>query len=586
MLYPLQTSTRLVEELDGLWKFKLGDEDVDPRQPLPDPLDITVPGSFNEQFADKKIRDYLGSFWYEREINLDEEQLAKRNVLYFGAVAQNCEIYVNGHLMGKHTGGYTPFEFEVTNYLHQGKNDIKVHGNNLLDNTTIPTAEQSIVDQHLVQRNRFDFFNFAGINRPVKLYTTDFTYLESLAVNYTVDKDDTVIITPAVKINGDYDLLKFTVFDEAGQMVAQGNQAGKITLKHAHRWQPLNAYLYRLKVEVYRAHQLVDVYFQDFGIRTIVLTANQLLINGRPVYLKGFGWHEDTIAHGGGVNPAQVAQDLNLMKSLGANSFRTSHYPYADETMRLADRLGFLVIDEVPAVGLYDGFNAALTGGKKSQENTWKVLDTADNHRHALAEMIDRDHDHPSVIMWSLANEPASMEKGAHEYFAPLAAEAKRLDPQRRPITIVNIMTANAQNDLVGDLVDVLCLNRYWGWYVDYDDLQRAQVDAAADLEAWHQKFPDKPIIWTEFGADTVAGLHSQTHEPYSEEYQLDYYRANFAVLDRFDYVQGEQVWNFADFATDPSLIRIGSENRKGIFTRARQPKEVVGLLKDRWQKK
>lgn len=583
MLYPLNTETRDVVDLSGLWKFKMEEDIVNPEVPLSQTIDIGVPGSFNEQVHDKKIANHIGYFWYENEFFINKQQLNQRNVLYFGSVAQNCEVYVNGKLIGKHIGGYTPFEFDISKFIQLGQNNLKVRVNNLLDNTTVPTASQKIEGKKIIQQNRFDFFNFAGINRPVKLYTTNFTYIESIAVNYIVKNND-ALVTPDISIHGDYDDIQISIIDEDGHIVAQ-NDRTELTIKNVHLWQVLNSYLYQLKVDIFNQGELLDTYAQTFGVRTIEVKDHQIFINGKSVYLKGFGWHEDTIAHGGGLNLNQVVEDLRIMKDLGANSFRTSHYPYANETMQLADKLGFVVIDECPAVGLYEGFTSALTGGNAHNQNTWKDLNTLRNHKRALKEMIERDHDHPSAIIWSLANEPASMESGAHEYFMQIANYTKQLDPQKRPITIVNIMTANAKNDLVDDLVDVLCLNRYWGWYIDYNDLKQAKTDSANDLRAWHEKFPDKPIIFTEFGADTVSGLHSNSHQPYSEEYQVDYYKANFEVMDQFDFIRGEQLWNFADFVTDPSLIRIGSRNMKGCFTRDRHPKEIVSYLKQRWLK-
>lgn len=341
--------------------------------------------------------------------------------------------------------------------------------------------------------------------------------------------------------------------------------------------------MYHLKISIYKLNTLVDEYIQDFGVRTINIKNNQILINNKPFYFRGFGWHEDSLAHGGGINLPQVVMDLNIMKSVGANSFRTSHYPYAEETMRLADRLGLVVIDEVPAVGLYESLAVSLDDNHNKIGNTWKNLKTEKKHKTALKEMIDRDCDHPSVIIWSLANEPASHEEGAHKYFREIVKYAKRIDPQKRPVTIVNIMMANADKDRVSDLVDVICLNRYYGWYVDFNNLQKAKEDLSTELKKWHQKFKNKPMIFTEFGTDTIAGMHSLQREPYSEEYQVDYYKANFDVFDKYDFVQGEQLWNFADFVTEPGLIRIGGENRKGVFTRNREPKEVVQYLKQRW---
>lgn len=589
MLYPEQTTTRTLEDLSGMWKFKAEKEAVDVKKPLTNTVWMAVPASFNDQTMNRKLRNHVGYFWYEKSFNIPQDQLAKRNVLHFGSVTQSAEVYVNGRLVVKHVGGFTPFEVEITDYLHAGKNDLKVRVSNLLDNTTIPTADLKKKDNGEYEINtRFDFYNYSGIHRKVLLYTTAQTYLEHISVNYDVDGKKT-IVHPEIKVNGDYDHARVAILNEEGQEVVSGTQlTDSLEISDTHRWQPLHAYLYELQVELYDAQEhLIDSYTQEFGVRTIEVKDDHFLINGQPFYFKGFGRHEDSIANGKGENMPLVNMDYQIMKWMGANSFRTSHYPYSEEAMRQADREGFVVIDECPAVGIYETFNVSLAkGGTFPDGNTWDHLNTMKNHKQAINEMIERDHDHPSVVMWSVANEPASHEKGAHEYFAKIVDYAKQLDPQKRPVTIVNIGAADADKDLVGDLVDVICLNRYYGWYDHLDNLKEAQNHLKTELGKWHNHFPEKPIVFTEFGADTVAGLHSLIHSPYSEEYQIDYYRANFAIFDELDYVQGEQLWNFADFATDSGMIRIGGENMKGVFTRDRRPKGIVSYLRDRWTTK
>lgn len=581
MLYPEQTRTRTLEDLSGIWKFKVETEDVDPTLPLSDFEWMAVPASYNDQIVSLKERSHVGAFWYETSLIVPKDQLQKRNVLRFGSVTQNAQVYLNGQLVGAHIGGYTPFEFDVSQFLHAGNNDLKVRVDNLLDDTTVPSAAQHQENGKISQQNRFDFYNYSGIHRKVQLYTTASTYLQHLAVNYSVDGIKT-IVTPELKIIGDYDYVKLTILDEQDHIVDSQHLGSDLVIDSTRRWQPLNAYLYQLRVDIYQEGNLVDSYTQEFGVRTIKVKDHHLFINDRPFYFKGFGWHEDSLAYGKGENLPQANLDLNIMQKMGANSFRTSHYPYSEETMRLADRKGFVVIDEVPAVGLFETFAVTLGNGTQAG-HTWEDLNPKENHKRALKEMIERDHDHPSVVMWSVANEPASHEHGAHEYFADIIDYTKRLDPQKRPVTVVNIMNADADQDLIGDLVDIICLNRYYGWYVDFDNLDKAQKDLTSELLKWHQKFPDKPIIFTEFGADTVEGLHSLYHDPYSEEYQIDYYQAMFEIFDQFDFVQGEQLWNFADFVTEPGMIRVAGQNRKGIFTRDRKPKAIAGFLKQRW---
>lgn len=591
MLYPQVNATRMVTSLDGFWQFQVADQKaIDLHQPLPAPLTMAVPASFNDQVVDQTLRNHDGYFWYETTFNISKLQKTQRNVLRFGSVTHSAVVYINGHEAGRHQGGFTPFEIELDDYIQVGKNDLKVQVSNLLDNTTLPSGEltQQAGQYHVTPR--FDFYNYAGINRPVKIFTTNKqVHIDDVVVKYHTDLHQTNVL-PDIKITGNYHHLTLQIIDEANNVVVQNNSASTTTIKplllaDTHLWQPRHAYLYKLAVMIYDANdELLDTYEQTFGIRTVKIAHNQILVNDQPIYLKGFGRHEDFPVIGKGMNQAVINHDHNLMKWLNANAFRTSHYPYSEEEMQLADRDGLLVIDETPAVGLFVGFSASMAMGQ-GQVNTWQTLKTQAAHQQVIREMITRDQNHPAVLMWSIANEPASQQVGAHEYFAPLVQLTKQLDWQKLPVMAPKIMVATPDVDRIADLFDVIALNRYYGWYADFNDLTKAKQDLQNEIKAWHQKYPDKPIIFTEFGADTLSGMHSLAREPYSEEYQLDYYQMNLAVFDEFDYVVGELLWNFTDFATPTGLIRING-NRKGIFTRDRQPKDIAYLLKKRWAHK
>ena len=214
--------------------------------------------------------------------------------------------------------------------------------------------------------------------------------------------------------------------------------------------------------------------------------------------------------------------------------------------------------------------------------NTWDNMKTHQAHEQVIRELVARDKNYACVVMWVVANEPASHEKGAKDYFEPLIKLYKTLDPQQRPITLVNIMNAGPHEDEVADLLDVLCLNRYYGWYKNHGDLAKAEVGLREELLAWQKKYPEKPIVMTEYGADTLPGLHSMWEIPYTEEYQVDYYEMSHKVFDEIPHLVGEQVWNFADFETNVMLIRVKG-NHKGLFSRNREPKQVVRSFKKRW---
>lgn len=589
MLYPKFTKTRTVIDLNGTWKFQLGEHS--PETKLDTKELMIVPTSFNDVVVDKDKRKYIGDFWYERQIAVPDIDETQELVLRFGSVTHRATVYVEGHQIGEHIGGFTPFECVVpyAYYRDQSNIRISIKVNNELNYSTLPVGnyiEERFKDGSIKKKvlENFDFFNYAGIHRPVKLIIRPKTHLQDITICSHLSDDLTVAnVHFEYQIEGDYDDLKIDILDEEGRVVAEvvNKQA---TITNVHLWEVLNAYLYTARICILKAGKTIDCYEEDFGIRKVRVANGQFLINEKPFYFKGFGKHEDTYINGRGLNEAANLMDLNLLKEIGANSFRTSHYPYSEEMMRLADRLGIVVIDEVPAVGLFQNFNAALDlmNQTTTKGNTWDNMETHQAHEQVIRELVARDKNYACAVMWVVANEPASHEKGAKDYFEPLIKLYKTLDPQQRPVTLVNIMNAGPHEDEVADLLDVLCLNRYYGWYKNHGDLAKAEVGLREELLAWQKKYPEKPIVMTEYGADTMPGLHSMWDIPYTEEYQIDYYEMSHKVFDEIPHLVGEQVWNFADFETNVMLIRVKG-NHKGLFSRNREPKQVVRSFKKRW---
>ena len=594
MLYPIDTESRVVMNLNGVWKFMIDRkvEAVNPAEPLPAEEVMAVPASFNDQTVTKEIREHSGYTWYEREFKVANPLMKERIVLRFGSATHEAWVYVNGREVTHHKGGFTPFEVEIGEFLEQGTNRLTVRLSNLLDYTTLPVgnySEHRDEDGNLIRKvdENFDFFNYAGLHRPVHLYTTPKDYIKDISIAPEVDLDKRrADVKVDVKTAGDFDEVLVTIIDEEGNEAGRGSgNTVSVAIDDVALWQPLDAYLYTAKVEGIKGGETTDVYEEQFGVRKVEIAGGKFLINGEPFYFKGFGKHEDTYVNGRGLNEAYNVLDINLMKKMGANSFRTSHYPYSDEMMRLCDREGIVVIDETPAVGLFGSFSfdlSILENGGDSKDDTWEVMNTSDAHEQVIRELIDRDKNHPSVVMWSISNEAATYANGAHEYFEPLFNLARELDPQKRPLTNVYIMMATPESDQCSDLLDVIALNRYYGWYLDTGDLKTAEAKTRKELLAWQAKYPDKPIMYTEYGADTVAGFHSPYGEPFSEEYQEDYYRMNSKVFDEIDNFVGEQLWNFADFQTKFGINRVQG-NKKGVFTREREPKMTARYLSERW---
>ncbi|ARK29794.1 beta-glucuronidase [Halalkalibacter krulwichiae] len=592
MLYPITTETRGVIDLNGTWNFKLDDgkgfEQKWFETKLTETIPMAVPSSYNDIGVTKEIRNHIGYVWYEREFTLPYYLSDERIVLRFGSATHKAIVYVNGQLVVEHKGGFLPFEAEINKYLIEGKNRVTVAVDNILDESTLPVGLYSESEEKglgkVVRNNpNFDFFNYAGLHRPVKIYTTPTTYVNDVTVvtDYT---NTTGKVDYEVDYQGNDATVKVSVIDEEGQIVASNEGAsGSVNIENVTLWEPLNAYLYHLKIELLSNDQIVDVYEEPFGVRTVEVTEGKFLINNKPFYFKGFGKHEDSPINGRGFNEASNIMDFNILKWIGANSFRTAHYPYSEELMRLADREGLVVIDETPAVGIHLNFMATSGLGKGEKRDTWKEIQTFEHHEDVIRDLIARDKNHPSVVMWSIANEAATEEKGAAEYFKPLVELTKELDPQKRPVTIVLFIMATPETDQIAELVDVIAINRYYGWYVDSGDLESAKAHLRQELIDWDKRCPGKPIMMTEYGADTVAGFHDIDPVMFTEEYQVEFLRANHEIFDEFDYFIGEHVWNFADFATSQGTMRVQG-NKKGTFTRDRKPKAAAHELRRRWK--
>jgi len=585
MLKPQASGTRDLVNLDGVWRFALDEEGLtEPwSSSLPGHLDVAVPASYNDLFLDAAIRDHVGWVWYQRDVFVPQGWDTKRTILRFDAATHHGKVYVNDALVVEHVGGYTPFEADITDHVVPGSSfRLTVGVDNELSIHTIPPGHVNVVDSGKRRQSyHHDFFNYAGLARSVWLAGVPTTRVDDVTVTTDVD-GRTGIVQYTVATTAAAEVL-VVLRDEDGNEVARGQgPEGALRVEDVKLWQPGAAYLYNLEVSLHEDGNLIDSYTQTVGVRTIEVTKDQFLINGKPFYFTGFGKHEDTPVRGKGHDNAYLVHDFELMKWIGANSFRTSHYPYAEEVLDYADRHGIIVINETAAVGFNLGVSGGMTAKNPPPTFSQETLgdEMQETHAQHLRELIGRDKNHPSVVMWCIANEPASQEDGAYEYFAPLAELARKLDPSR-PITYTAWLLANAKNDQIATLFDVIGINRYFGWYIDNGDLASAEVKLETDIREWTEKF-DKPIMMTEYGADTMAGLHSLQDIPWSEEYQIAYLEMNHRVFDKFPSFVGEQVWNFADFRTTPGIHRVDG-NKKGIFTRDRRPKGSAFFLRGRW---
>jgi beta-glucuronidase len=588
LLSARDTPTRERRSLNGLWDFALDSSGEGRsagwwRQRLAGARQIPVPASYNDIFPEPEVHDHVGDAWYQTNVRVPARWRGERIVLRFDSATHRATVWVDETQVAEHEGGYTPFESELTELVEPGGEvRITVVVNNVLSWQSIPPGYVEETLDGPRQRYFHDFFNYAGLHRTVWLYRTPTNYLRDVTVVTDLDASFGSV-RYQLETGGEVAEIRVTLRDARGDEVAQAaGAAGELLVDNVHPWRPGEGYLYELVVELGPANAPVDIYSLPVGIRTVRIDGARFLINGEPFYFKGFGKHEDSAVRGKAHDDAVMVHDFALMDWLGANSFRTSHYPYAEEVLDYADRHGMVVTGETAAVGLNAQLGGVL-GGVSFATFSDETINTATQHVHrqAIRELIARDKNHPSVVIWSIANEPESWTPESRAYFEPLVAETRRLDPTR-PVAFANFMAATPDRDVISDLFDVLMLNRYHAWYAQTGDIAAAERVLEEEVRAWVEKH-EKPILFTEYGADAVSGLHALPAGPWTEEYQADVLAMFHRVFDRFEAVVGEQIWNFADFATAPGIMRVDG-NKKGVFTRERRPKAAAHMLRQRWR--
>ena len=439
LLYPCDSGSRRVVSLDGMWRFAFDPEskgvDNDWALHLPESITMPVPASFCDFFTDKESREYCGDFWYETDFFVPGEWKGKDIAVRFGSVTHRARIFVNGVEVTTHEGGFLPFDAAVTDIVRYNQfNHLAVLANNELSETMLPAGRTTTLSNgKKFATPYFDFYNYAGIHRPVKLTALpkervlDFSVVHSL--NGTAAD-----VAYTVTTNGVHSV-SIDVLDGTEKVAHAEGKTGTLHIDNVKLWNVHAAYLYNFVIRITDGETVVDEYAERIGIRTFEIKDGNFLLNGKPVYLRGFGKHEDADLRGRGLDLATVKRDYELMKWIGANCFRTSHYPYAEELYQMADEEGFLIIDEIPAVGFMEStvnFLAANQGnGKKlgwfEKQTTPQLLE---NHKAALIDMINRDKNHASVIAWSILNEPQCTSEGTEAYFKTLFDLAHEIDPR------------------------------------------------------------------------------------------------------------------------------------------------------------
>lgn len=584
MIRPQNNAYRSAQDISGIWRICFDAEDAGEANGWThgirdaDSHAIAVPGSWNEQLAEAGFMNYVGAAWLETEFFVPFAADTHAYILRFGSADYFADVWVNGMFAGSSGAAMLPFEIAIDNLIERGAMaQLVVRVSNMLpvDGPTQGITKQTYADERRPRDEylpavRFDFFPFGGIHRPVHLVSRPRTGIEGYhaamsmtGVALTVESAHGGRVTARLSGHG----------TDTAQSAELSRGTAKLDLRpqQPKHWSPESPALYDLTIDLLDDQGgVIDHVQQKIGLREIRVDGTSLLLNDEPIELRGFGKHEDSPLHGRGLNLPQLVKDFALLKWIGANSVRTSHYPYAEEFLDMADAMGILVIDEVFSINL-----------------DFRLVNDAvlENHKQAVSELIARDNNRTCVIAWSLSNEPGYLAEPEYRecsgaYWKSLFAHARSLDPSR-PMTHANVGYAG-NDDPAFKEADIVTINRYHGWYTEPGQLEYARAALEADFGAL--AVHGKPIFIAEFGADALAGQHATYDQLFTEEYQARFIETYWDAITTHPSVIGGHVWNFADFRTAQHGRRV-VHNLKGVFTRTREPKMAAWALRKLWGK-
>lgn len=507
---------------------------------------MQIPGDWNTQ--DERLFFYEGTVWFKRSFQW-HPTAGRHTLLYFGAINYEAHVYVNGKLAGHHIGGFTPFNMDVTDLLRDGDNFVIVKVDNKRRAENVPTQI-------------FDWWNYGGITRDVCLIDVAPVYIENFSLQ--LDKKDNRMLNFSVKLN----------HQEANQQVTLNipelkikktvttttdGTANLLIKAKPQRWSPDAPKRYRVEIGM-NGETLVD----SIGFRTIETHGKQLLLNGKPIFLKGISMHEEKPYGGGRANSIADAHTLlSWAKELGCNFVRLAHYPHNEKMIREAERMGIMVWSEIPCYWTI----------------AWKNPQTYANAQQQVTDMILRDHNRANIIIWSIANEtPHSAERD--QFLGRLAQYTRSLDSTRLISMAMEVTSAsnykNRLHDNMHQYVDVVSFNQYIGWYRDVNDAPKME---------WEIPY-DKPVIISEFGGGARYGLHGDKNQRWTEEFQENLYRENIAMINKIDGLAGTTPWVLKDFRS-PRRVLNGIQdyyNRKGLYSDEGQKKKAFYILQE-WYK-
>ena len=508
--------------------------------------EMEIPSDWNTK--NNKLFFYEGTIWFKKSFNYTINA-NKKLILYFGAINYESIIYINGILIGKHIGGFTPFNFDITSKLRNGENYIIIKVDNKRKKENIPTLI-------------FDWWNYGGITRDVYLIETNPIYIQNY--HFLLNKQNKKQIDIKIELNANAST-KFLNVSIPGLNIKKSLPTNnkkiilsKIEVNNLILWTPENPKLYNVILE-FNNEEIID----QIGFRTIEVLNKKILLNGNPIFLRGISLHDEKPNGGGRINTLKdVKILLSWVKELGCNFVRLAHYPHNEYMIREAEKEGILVWSEIP---IYWSIS-------------WDNQNTFNNAQRQLNDMILRDINRANIIIWSIANETPS-GKDRDIFLTNLINYARSLDNSRlitMAIVVASTMgdkQTNILNDTMANKVDIISINEYIGWYRDIN---------SADKMKWVIPY-NKPIIISEFGAGAKYGYHGNLKQRWTEEFQDNVYISNLEMIEKIDGLVGISPWILKDFRS-PRRVLTGIQdyyNRKGLVSDKGERKKAFYTLRN-----
>lgn len=515
---------------------------------------LKVPGDWNTQKPE--LFYYEGSLWYRRKFDFHTAGSAAKTFVRFGAANYRADVYLNGKKLGMHTGGFTPFTFDATKDLRDGSNSLVVRVDNKRDKDFVPTLNT-------------DWWNYGGLTRDVTLVGVPEKFIADHRIK--LDSEETRVISGSVDVAGagEGETVEISVeglgVKQEAKTDASGKAAFSFTAPNVEFWTPETPKLYELTIRSGK-----DEISEPVGFRTIRTRGREILLNGKPIFLRGICMHEEYPLEGGGRTntPEKDKQMLEWAKELNCNFVRLAHYPHNEAMSRLADKIGILVWSESP---VYWTIN-------------WENKDTYQEAERQMSDMIRRDANRASIIIWSMANE-TPVSEARTTFLSNLAKKARELDGTRLISAAMELHNkpgspdTNLVEDPLSAVLDIVAFNQYTGWYVGTPE-KCAKV-------TWEIPY-DKPVFISEFGGEAKAGFHGEKSERWTEEYQAYLYQQTFPMLEKIKGLAGFSPWILMDFRS-PKRQLPGIQdgfNRKGLISDTGVKKEAFKVLQDYYARK